>query len=264
MARLARISLYPIKSLDPVAVPATGVGDGGALDGDRRYAIADADGEYVNGKRTPLVHRLRASFDRAANEVVLREQGESDARRFGLDADRGRLEAYLSGFFDLDARLVAADGGSYPDDTALPGPTVISTATIEEIASWYDGIAPESVRRRLRANLEVDGVPAFWEDRLVSDHDHGVAFAVGDVTFTGVNPCQRCVVPLRDPYTGEETPDFRSTFVRRRGATLPDWMDTTRFDHYFRVMVNTTVSPAERDGEVRVGDDVRIIGEERL
>lgn len=264
MARLARISLYPIKSLDPVTVPGTEIGDSGALDGDRRHAITDADGEYVNGKRTPQVHRLRASFDRAANEVVLREQGASDARRFDLDENRADIETHLSDFFDLDARLVAADGESYPDDTALSGPTVISTATIEEVASWYEGITAEGVRRRLRANLEVDGVPAFWEDRLISDHDHGVAFDVGDVRFTGVNPCQRCVVPSRDPYTGEETPEFRTRFLQRREETLPEWVDTTRFDHYFRLMVNTTVSPDERGGAVRVGDEVEILGEERL
>ena len=151
---------------------------------------------------------------------------------------------------------MAADGESYPDDTALSGPTVISTATIEEVASWYEGITAEGVRRRLRANLEVDGVPAFWEDQLISDHDHGVAFDVGDVRFTGVNPCQRCVVPSRDPYTGEETLGFRTTFLQRREETLPEWVDTTRFDHYFRLMVNTTVSPDERGGAVRVGDEV--------
>lgn len=264
MARLARISLYPIKSLDPITVPGAEVGESGALDGDRRYAMTDAEGEYVNGKRTPAVHRLRTSFDRAANEVVVRKEGGSDARRFDLDADRGRLETYLSEHFGLGARLADAEAGSYPDDTTLAGPTVISTATVEAVASWYPGLTTENVRRRFRANLEVDGVPAFWEDGLVGDHDHGVAFAVGDVTLTGVNPCQRCVVPSRDPYTGEETPDFRPTFIERREETLPDWVDTTRFDHYFRLMVNTTVSPAERGGEVRVGDDVRISGEERL
>ncbi|RJS99654.1 MOSC domain-containing protein [Halococcus sp. IIIV-5B] len=264
MARLARVSLYPIKSLDPTTVPGAEVGESGALDGDRRYAILDAEGEYVNGKRTPAVHRLRTSFDRVANEVVVRRQGGPEARRFDLDADRDRLEAYLSEHFGLDAQLVDADGGSYPDDTDLAGPTVISTATIETVASWYPGLTTENVRRRFRANLEVDGVPAFWEDRLVGDRDHGVAFAVGDVTFTGVNPCQRCVVPSRDPYTGEEMPEFRPTFIERREATLPDWVDTTRFDHYFRLMVNTTVSPAERGGEVRVGDEVQIVGEERL
>ena len=264
MARLARVSLYPIKSLDPTTVPGAEVGGSGALDGDRRYAMTDGDGEYVNGKRTPAVHRLRTSFDRVVNEVVVRKQGGSEARRFDLDAERDRLEAYLSEHFGLDAKLVDADGGSYPDDTTLPGPTVISTATIETVASWYPGLTTENVRRRFRANLEVDGVPAFWEDRLVGDHDHGVAFAVGDVTFTGVNPCQRCVVPSRDPYTGEEMPEFRPTFIERREATLPDWVDTTRFDHYFRLMVNTTVSPAERGGEVRVGDEVTILGEERL
>jgi uncharacterized protein YcbX len=46
-------------------------------------------------------------------------------------------------------------------------PSVISTATIETVASWFDGLTVEGTRRRLRANVEVSGVPAFWEDRFV-------------------------------------------------------------------------------------------------
>lgn len=49
---------------------------------------------------------------------------------------------------------------------ALSGPTLISTAMIREVASWFDGIDSRGLRLRLRANLEIEGVPAFWEERL--------------------------------------------------------------------------------------------------
>ena len=147
------------------------------------------------------------------------------------------------------------DGRGQHDDRERHGPTVVSTATLREVAAWFD-FDVESARRRFRANLEIGGVPPFWEDRLFTDSGEVVRFTVGDAVIDGVHPCQRCVVPSRDPDTGAETPDFRETFVRQREATMPPWTDCDRFDHPFRLMVNTRV-PTESDGRtVRVGDPV--------
>ena len=44
------------------------------------------------------------------------------------------------------------------------------------------------MHRRFRANIEIDGVPAFWEDRLYSDEDHVAEFRVSEVRFEGVHP----------------------------------------------------------------------------
>ncbi len=56
MAHLARINIYPVKSLDPQTVEQTIVLPGGALAHDRRFAIRDRQGEFVNAKRTPAAH----------------------------------------------------------------------------------------------------------------------------------------------------------------------------------------------------------------
>lgn len=147
------------------------------------------------------------------------------------------------------------------DDRERHGPTVISTATLREVAAWFD-ISTDSARRRFRANLEVGGVPPFWEDNLFTDTGSVVAFRIGEAVIDGVHPCQRCVVPGRDPDTGTETPNFRETFVQRRRETAPSWTDCDRFDHPFRLMVNTRV-PTDSVGErVAVGDSVEILGRE--
>ena len=62
-ATLGRITIYPIKSLDGVDVESVAVLPNGALENDRRFALVDADGHYVNGKRTAAVHRIRAAYD---------------------------------------------------------------------------------------------------------------------------------------------------------------------------------------------------------
>lgn len=172
--------------------------------------------------------------------------------------EREELAEYLTGHFDFPVE-VARDEVGMPDDTENPGPTVISTATVETVASWFD-LGTESVRRRFRASLEIEDVPAFWEDRLVSDYGRIVDFSIGNVRFSGVNPCQRCVVPSRDPDTGEELANFRERFIEKREETLPTWTDSDRFDHPFRLMVNTRVSEG---GEIRVGDPVAIRGERK-
>jgi uncharacterized protein YcbX len=263
--RIGRLLTYPVKSLDPHERDRARL-VGGALAGDRRYALVDADGNYVNGKRERAVHRLRTTFepgDDGPDRLTVRAPDWDGPEAFGLDAaGRDRLCDRLSAYVGYEVSLVVDDGrsGGFPDDTAADGPTVISTATLREVAGWFDGIDGDGMRRRLRANVELAGVPPFFEDRLFADRGSVVAFDVGDVRFEGVNPCQRCVVPTRDPETGAETPGFRETFVERRAATLPEWSRSDRFDHFFRLMVNTRV-PASADGsEIAVGDPVRLVG----
>lgn len=55
-----------------------------------------------------------------------------------------------------------------------------------EVASWFPGLSVDEMRRRIRANIEIDGVPAFWEDRLFSEQGDLVSFRVGDVDFLGL------------------------------------------------------------------------------
>ena len=265
---LRRLTTYPVKSLDPQTHDSAVVRYG-TLAGDREYAMvagpADAShdpttasvggqGDYVNGKRTAAVHRLRSAVDREAGTLTLREAGREDARVFSL-ADPDDLNDYLGDYFGEPVSVRHEPRGGYPDDREFDGPTLVSTATLREVASWFD-LTLDGARRRFRANLEVGGVPAFWEDRLYADRGEVVAFRVGDVELLGCNPCRRCVVPSRDPDTGEETPGFRETFVRERGRTLPDWVDSDRFEGGFRLMVNTRIPEAEWGRALSVGDEV--------
>ncbi|QLH79619.1 MOSC N-terminal beta barrel domain-containing protein [Halosimplex rubrum] len=259
MPPLSEIRVYPVKSLDPEPVESVRLADSGAIESDRRYALFDADGDYVNGKNERRVHRIRSEFDFGAGEVRLREQGSDEWARFDPEADRGELEAWLSEFFGYDVTVRRDDEQGHPDDTSAGGPTLISTATLEAVASWFDGesgrpaVDAAELRRRFRPNLVVDA-PAFWEDRLYADRASTVGFSVGGVEFAGVNPCQRCVVPTRDPDTGESDDGFRERFVERRRATLPEWVDRDWYDHFYRLMVNTRVPGAP--ATLSVGDRV--------
>jgi uncharacterized protein YcbX len=258
MAVLARINLFPIKSLDGIAVNQCAIVSPGALENDRRYCLVDQRGEWINGKRTFKVHLLRASFDLARRQVELATDGAT-ACSFTLPSQQRELATWLTAFFEEPVFLQENPDGGFPDDTESPGPTVVSTATLTRVAEWF-GLRMEEVRARFRANLEIDGVPAFWEDHLVAEVGRVVRFRIGEVVLEGTNPCQRCPVPGRNPWTGEEIDRFVPEFNRRRREELPDWACSERFDHHYRLAVNTRVAPASWNHRLHVGDAVEIIG----
>jgi len=259
MPTLSEIRVYPVKSLDPEPVESARLTATGAIESDRRYAVFDADGDFVNGKNERRVHRIRSTYDFETGELRLREQGTDGWDRFDPETDRGGLEAWLGEFLGYDVTVRRDDEQGYPDDTAAGGPTLVSTGTLAAVAGWFDGEAGRpavdaaELRRRFRPNLVVDA-PAFWEDRLYADRESTVPFAVGGVEFAGVNPSQRCVVPTRDPETGEPDDGFRERLVERRRATLPEWVDRDWYDHFYRLMVNTRVPGAP--ATLAVGDRV--------
>ncbi|WP_247731410.1 MOSC domain-containing protein [Halovivax limisalsi] len=257
MATLERLRVYPVKALDGIDVESSRFTPGGTLESDREFALFDADGDVVNGKRTPAVHDLGTAFDPDTYALAV-ESPDGTRRQFDLDAESGRrdAEAWFGAYFDLEISLERDEANGYVDRRSM-GPSVISTATLATVADWFDELSVESVRRRMRANIEIGGVEPFWEDRFVGAD--APAFEIGGVRFDGVKPCGRCVVPQRDPDTGAETPEFRERFVRKRRETFPEWADETAFEHFYTLMTITTVPETDRDEMLRVGDDVSIV-----
>ena len=63
MSYVASLHIYPVKSLDGIAVSQATILASGALEGDRSLAICNQAGELVNTKRNSGVNFLRLSFD---------------------------------------------------------------------------------------------------------------------------------------------------------------------------------------------------------
>lgn len=265
MAHVARLRRYPVKGFDAESIESARVTEAGTLAGDREFALCDAgvdEAELIdgpehahNGKQLPRIHELDTSFDPEGGVLAV-VPPDGERRAFDVAGDRAAADEWLSDFFGVDVRLVRREPPAFVDRPEM-GPSVISTATVETVASWFDDLTVESVRRRMRANVEVAGVPAFWEDRFVGAD--APAFVAGGVRFEGVEPCARCVVPTRDPETGELLPEFRERFLERREATFPPWADRDAFDHYYTLMLIAAVPESDRGGTVRIGDDVEVV-----
>jgi len=253
---LSRILVYPIKSLDGISVKEARMTQGGILEFDRIHAIVDEKGAYVNGKRTPRVQLLRTEYAPDFQEISIGETGENTRQHFSL-SETAPLNRWLSDFFGFTVSLSSETKSGFPDDRTAFGPTVTSEASLHEVARWFPGLPIENVRRRFRSNLELEGGEPFCEDHLFGKPNELKPFQIGEVQFLGHNPCQRCVVPTRDPDRTDPIPNFQKTFMERRRETLPPWSEAERFNHYYRFAVNTSVPATETGKALRVGDIVQ-------
>jgi len=267
--RLMNIRLHPIKSLDPISVPEARISRSGGLALDRAWALYSVEGKWVNGKRTPAIHLIRANFAPDLRSVTLSVPGdrrEVPARTFAFPEGYEDAAEWFSVFFEQQIIVRYSEDG-FPDDTVASGPTILSTASLQAVADWFPpspkgfpGISVEEARMRFRATLEINGVPAFWEDQLFGEDERRmVRFRIGEVQFEGSNPCARCPVPPRNPLTGETLNGFQKHFTHMRGATLPAWSPRARFDHFYRMSTNTRVAPSERGKLLRAGDSLELL-----
>jgi uncharacterized protein len=261
---LVNIRLHPIKSLDPISVPQARISPSGGLVLDRAWALYSVDGKWVNGKRTPAIHLIRAAYSPDLREVTLSVPGdrrEIPTRTFAFPGANEDAAEWFSVFFEQQILVRYSENG-FPDDTIASGPTIVSTASLESVSEWFGptpqgfpGISVDEARQRFRATLEIDGVPAFWEDQLFGEDERSVVrFKIGEVNFEGSNPCARCPVPPRNPQTGEILEGFQKRFTQLRESTLPPWSPRPRFDHFYRLSTNTRVAPSETNKLLRLGD----------
>lgn len=255
---LSRIWVFPIKSLDGVAVPHATMLSSGPIAYDREFAIIDEHGQRVNGKRTADIHRIRSEFDLEQRTVTLWTEGATEKHSFHLDGDRTQLEYWLSDYFGYRVTLQHDPHMGFPDDAIASGPTVVSVATLETVASWFDQSLDET-RRRFRANLEIADVFPFWEDELFDATGQPIQLHLGDVVLTSSNLCQRCIVPTRNPTTGESFPGFQKQFNQQRQATLPKGAIASQFNHFYKLTLNTKSLPSNAGKAIHVGDLVQQI-----
>jgi len=303
MPTLDRITVYPVKSLDGMEVVESCVLESGALEHDRRWRLVDMDGRVINAKRSALLHAIRAEFALDERLVTLWIDPAAIAARALPEADLDRLRGlagfpageiaggehagghavresfhlvpgqggpceWLSEAFGEGVLLQERVAGGFPDDRDAAGPTLVSTATLAEVARWIGFDLAES-RRRFRVNLEIGGCDAFWEDTLASPARPDLQpslldlppdlpvdpyaelpppeprlFSVGDARFIATNVCRRCVVPTRDSRTGAVTEHFRDAFEARRSHGIRGDVDARAWGTLYRLGVNSR--PAKR------------------
>ncbi|MEG5162267.1 MOSC N-terminal beta barrel domain-containing protein [Microcoleus sp. AT3-A2] len=259
MSYVASIHIYPVKSLDGIAVSQANILASGALEGDRSFAICDAAGELVNTKHNSGVSFLRLSFDIKKRIAGLKIQGTEQEIFFHVDRERLGIESWLSSYFGFPVKLIENLLTGFPDNTAAPGPSIISTETIAEVASWFPRVCVNEMRHRLRANIEIGDVPAFWEDQLLPQADEIVRFKIGTVIFEAINPGQPCLLSTRNYAAQASDLNFKNILTAKQKEIMPDLLKKGHLNHFTRLIVNTRLAPQSAEKILHIGDEVHII-----
>ncbi len=257
---IEKITIYPVKSLDGISLQQARVGNGGCLQHDREYAIKDMDGKFVNGKKNALVHLLRMTINLENEIISFRHETETGWHQFHLQKHKRGIDEYLSSFFKMPVTLHKNSEGRFLDIPDISGVTILSTASLQTVAGWFNEMKIEETRERFRATLEIAAVPAFWEDRLFYDEETAIEFTIGDVHAFGMSPRARCVVPTRHPQTGEIIHGFQKSFADHRREALPSWSTLPLYNHAYHLSVDCLIASSETGKWIKTGDEITIVG----
>lgn len=251
--------VFPIKSFDGIAVDQVRLLRSGAIAGDRRFAVIDEEGRFVNAKRTAVIQRIRAEFAGWSVEgrfaTVTLSGPEIETTRFSGDGWQAEMGTFLTETLGSTVRIVEDVSTGFPDDLDSPGPTLVTTATLAAVSAWF-GLTLEETARRFRTNVVISADEAFTEDRWLGPEGAVQIVRIGDVPLIAVNPCQRCVVPTRDSRTGDVLTGFQKAFAERRESSLPEGVVRKRFTHYYRLAINTRPVAGFAGGVVALGDEL--------
>ena len=259
-----RITIYPVKSLDGISLQQVQIGNGGSLVHDREFAICDSNGKLVKGKNNDGVYLLRHTIDFENKIISFRYEYGNEWVRFHIHKDIAAINEFLSVFFKMPVTLISNTEGKFLDVPVLSGMTVLSTASLKTVCNWFGGMNIDESRKRFRANIELSGVPAFWEDKLFVEEGTAVEFTIGNIVLYGTGPRARCVVSSRNPETGEKIPAFQKLFVQKRTTNLPLWSTLDNYSHGYYLSVDCYIPPSEFGKWIAVGDEVSITGKHSL
>ena len=255
---LAKIRIYPIKSLDALELDQVEIGTH-SLKGDREFAMITPDGNFFNGKRSGLVNQLNAEYDLKSRGVLFSRRGQAQTR-FHLDEDREAINEYLSDFFSAKITLLQNNAGDLMDIPKVSSVTLLSEASLQSLQSDMQEYPVDELRLRFRANLEISGFPPFGEEQLFYDASHAVEFQIGEVTMFGISPRARCNVPPRNPYTGEPSTGFVKQMMESRRKSLPNDSRLPEFGGMYHLTVNVFVDETQAGKKLKIGDPLTILG----
>jgi uncharacterized protein YcbX len=248
-ATVVDIFRYPVKGLSAEALERVELTPGEALPHDRRFAIAHGSSQFdpdapkwlpktnfLMLMRDEKLALLRCRFDPASSELTI-ERGGKPVVHAKATEGMGRMligqffASFMSGALRGSAKLVEAPGHSFSDSPEKLV-SIINLASIRDL---------ERVMRvplhplRFRANLYIDGLPAWQERGWV-----GQEIMVGAVRLAIGEAIERCAATNVDPQSAER--DLNIPLALQRG-----------FGHVTMGVYASVVSA----GDITKGDGIR-------
>lgn len=202
---------YPVKGLTPEPLESVRLSAGETLPFDRAWAIENGPGRFdpdaprhlpkitfLMLMRDERLATLRSQLHEATTTLTITRDGKPVARG-DLSTPLGRkmLEQFVAAYMRASLRgaprIVSAPGHSF-SDVAQKCVHIVNLASVRELER-VSGRPIDPLR--FRANLHIDGLPAFAERSLV-----GKTLAIGDVRLSAFANTTRCAATEVDPATG--------------------------------------------------------------
>lgn len=242
---------YPVKGLSAEALPRAMLAPGQTVPCDRRYAIEngpigfDPSQPRHFGKihflmlmRHERLAALRTRFDDATNEFSI-VYNSREAARGNLETAQGRamIEDFFAENFARELRgppkILSAPNHSFSDAPEK----LVSLINLASVAAIEDAAGAPVDPLRLRANLYVEGWPAWHELSL-----GGCELAIGKTRLRVVRDIVRCAAVNVDLVTAERNLDVPRTL-------------THCFGHQHCGIYAEVIA----GGEIAPGDNIRIV-----
>jgi len=247
LAKVAELTVYPVKGCRGIAVPRARAGARGlvavsdkAAVGDREFMIVDTAGRFVSQREEP---RLALIATRLESDALVLSAGGVAPLVVPLDASRGaprRVRVWQSELIADDAGdaaaawLAAALASGFrlvrfgPKATRLCNPQYAGDSGAQvAFSDGYPVLAiGEASLADLNARLAATGTAALPMNRFrpnvvlagleAYDEDHVDAISTGGVTLKLVKPCTRCQVTTTDQDTAKVADEPLATLARYR------------------------------------------------
>ena len=230
---VSQLSIYPVKSCRGINLQSTSAEDFG-LKNDRRWMVVDESGVMLTQRKlssmclinvtlteagiqlsTSAMESLQVTIPISANILKVKVWNDEC-----MAYDAGDEAAnWLSQFLNISCRLVYfpedeirqvdLDYANEGDKTAFSDGfplLLISQASLDDLNSRLDN--PISMNR-FRPNIVVEGCQPYEEDSWKK-------IKIGDIDYSIVKPCSRCVIPSINPETAEREKEPTKTLITYR------------------------------------------------
>lgn len=234
---ISRLFIYPVKSCAGIEVDALQFDRSGPI-GDRRFVVTTPSGDFLTQRELPEMGRIQPKLTSTlltlshpdATDCTVRFDTTGPTHRVKvwrdevLGADCGdEVATWLTSCLGLEARLAVLPS----NNTRMVDPTYAEVGTQVGYADGFPllVIAQESLDRlsedsglhvdvrRFRPNIVVSGVEGSFMERSWRRLVVGKS-SRSRSSIHIVKPCERCVIPTRDPDTLARTDEVITSMKR--------------------------------------------------
>jgi uncharacterized protein YcbX len=258
---VSRLSVSPVKGFQLVHPDEVTLGANGVAENRRFYLVDERGLRFGQLRHGPLV-RISAWYEPEREHLVFRfHDGRETAGTVELGGPvttdfygrpvaghlvEGPWSAAVSDYIGRELRLVRADAPGGGIDRARGGVSILSEASVAELARRAGRDTVDD--RRFRMLIHVAGAEAHEEDTWI-----GRELEIGEAIVRIRGDVGRCAITTQDPETGVGDFDTLREIKRYRGVT-------TEKKHIPFGVFGEVVAP----GRVRIGDPVRPLERSRL